>query len=69
MIRERWPAITQQLARPAHGAAADRSRNKCATQASAVQHRSRNMRGHRALGRRHARRRHGHRQDFLLILI
>ncbi|KZV16963.1 hypothetical protein F511_31532 [Dorcoceras hygrometricum] len=62
MISKRWPAITQQLARPARGAAADRSRNRCTTQASAVQHRSRNMPGHRALGRSHARRRHGHRQ-------
>ncbi|KZV35752.1 cell division control protein 2C-like [Dorcoceras hygrometricum] len=62
MISKRWPAITQLLGRPACGAAADRSRNRCATQASAAQHRSRNMRGHRALGRRHARRRHGHRQ-------
>ncbi|KZV54841.1 hypothetical protein F511_37175 [Dorcoceras hygrometricum] len=46
MTSKRWPAIKQQIARPARGAAADRSCNRCATQASAVQHRSRNMRGH-----------------------
>ncbi|KZV23998.1 hypothetical protein F511_19308 [Dorcoceras hygrometricum] len=32
-------APTQQLARPARGAADDRSRNRCTTQASAAQHR------------------------------